>query len=295
MSYPPFLASCWTHAGDVAPGRGDETSPFGIVERMDELARAGWSGIGLVHADLVRARDQLGYPRLARELRARSLDVVEVEFLGDWWTVGERRAVSDVMRRELLEAAAELGARTLKVAGQVPATPVDDDALRDAFDHLADAAKLTGALVALEPMPFSNFPTIAAGSDFVSSVGNRNGGIIIDIWHVYRGGMTPDDLPSAVDPAHLFAVEINDATEPAPPPGLLWDDTLDARRLPGKGDWDLPAFIAAIRQLGYSGPWGVEILSNAHRALALRDAAESAIAAARSVFDAADPQAEHVR
>ncbi|MBO1901523.1 sugar phosphate isomerase/epimerase [Leucobacter weissii] len=287
-STPPLLASCWTHAGDAAPQTEDERSPFDILERVRAVAESGWSGIGLVHADLIETRRTIGLQRLGSEIRSSGLEFVEVEFLGDWWTSGKEREASDRVRRELFEAAEALGAQTIKVAGKMFSRDVDLSVMATEFDLLADEAREVGSRIAMEALPFTNFSTIGEGSRFVTDVGNSNGGIIVDIWHVYRAGNTPDDLLTDMNPDYLFAVELNDALEPSPPYEQLWDDTVDQRRLPGEGDWDVPRFINVMRELGFSGPWGVEILSEEHRAKSLQDEVTSAIRAAQSVFAAAD-------
>jgi sugar phosphate isomerase/epimerase len=41
----------------------------------------------------------------------------------------------------------------------------------------------------------------------------------------------------------------------------LVDETINHRRLPGEGEFDIPAYIRACEEQGYAGPWGVEVLS----------------------------------
>jgi len=52
----------------------------------------------------------------------------------------------------------------------------------------------------------------------------------------------------------------------------------------GEGAFDLPGFIAATRTAGYAGPYGVEILSDALRALPLPSAARRSAATAVAQF-----------
>ena len=286
MPQPALLASCWTHAGDAAPQRGDEASPFELRERVEEIARAGWQGIGLVHADLRRAADGDGLAELASLIRVNGLEHVEIEFLGDWWTTGETRARSDAVRRDLLDAAGALGAATLKVSGDMSGVEMDRSRLIDSFGELSEQARAVGTRIALEPMPFSYFATIEEGAAFVSEVGHPAGGLIVDIWHVHRAGSSLGAVEAAIDPVHLFAVELNDASDPAPED--LWTDTVDHRRLPGEGDWDVPEFIRSMRRLGFDGPWGVEVLSDEQRAKSLHDAVTSAFEATIRVFESTD-------
>ena len=65
----------------------------------------------------------------------------------------------------------------------------------------------------------------------------------------------------------------------------LFEDTVDNRFLCGEGSFDLEGLVATLRDLGFDGPWGVEILSTSFRALpvdqALKLAADSALAVLR--------------
>jgi sugar phosphate isomerase/epimerase len=77
----------------------------------------------------------------------------------------------------------------------------------------------------------------------------------------------------------IFGVELDDAA--AVVVGNLFEDTLNHRLLCGEGSFDLPGLVAALRGLGFDGPWGVEILSSSFRRLpvaqAVKMAAESAL------------------
>ena len=47
----------------------------------------------------------------------------------------------------------------------------------------------------------------------------------------------------------------------------LIDETVNHRRLPGDGEFPIRAYVAACREVGYDGPWGVEVLSEELRNL----------------------------
>lgn len=295
MTPPPLLASCWTTAGDAAPQRGDEISPFALADRVRATAEAGWAGFGLLHADLVDYTSRYSLADLSRLFRVHGIDAIELEFLGDWWRDGEIRSRSDIARGELLAAAAELGAARIKVAGSFsPLQPGELERMADEFAALCDEAQRAGTVIGLEAMPFTNFGTVGAASDFVASVGHRHGGLFLDIWHVFRAGTSLDELQHVIDPEYLVAVELNDAFEPAPAGDDLWADTVDARQLPGDGHWDLPRAINILRDLGYEGPWGVEVLSAEHRARSLDDAVTRAFQSAAEVFADADRARERI-
>ena len=286
ISNRELLATCWTSAGNAAPDRGDEVSPVDLRTRIETAAEVGWEGFGLLHADLAIAQRTIGLQELRRVFDGAGIRHVELEVLPWWWTTDERRAISDQRRTLLLGAAEVLGARTIKVAAEGGGQPVDPARFHDDLDRLATQAGNAGTRVALEFMPMTNLPTLAAGVDFVTTVGNRYGGLAVDTWHVHRGGTSYGELERILPVEYLFVVELDDADEQVV--GTLWEDTADHRRLPGEGVFDVPAFIAAIQRVGYRGPWGVEILSEQHRQLPLREGLTRARAATLQALEAAD-------
>ena len=281
-----LLATCWTSAGDAAPDRGDEVSPVELRTRIETAAEVGWEGFGLLHSDLAIARDTLGLPELRRILDGAGIEHVELELLPWWWTTDERRRISDERRALLFEAAEVLGARTIKVAAEGGGRPVDPARFHDDFDRLASQAGNAGTRVALEFMPMTNLATLQAGVEFVTAVGNRYGGLAVDTWHVHRGGTGYAELERILLVEHTFVVELDDADEQVV--GTLWEDTVDRRRLPGEGAFDVPAFIAAVHRAGYRGHWGVEIISTEFRRLPVREGLTRARTATLQALEAAD-------
>ncbi len=76
-------------------------------------------------------------------------------------------------------------------------------------------------------------------------------------------------------------VELDDA---GPPVGSLMEDTLLRRKLPGEGDFDIPAFLRAVASTGYQGLYGVEILSEEQRAMFPAEAAQRSFDATMAQF-----------
>ena len=64
----------------------------------------------------------------------------------------------------------------------------------------------------------------------------------------------------------------------------LYEEMIHCRRLPGEGEFDLAGLIAATRAAGYDGPYGIEILSHAHRALPVEQAAVAACESVRRIL-----------
>lgn len=278
---PELVASCWTSAGSVAPLENPETSPVPIADRIEAIAATGWSGFGLAHDDLAAARATLGFPALRGLIDGAGVRYVEFELLTDWWDedlAPRWRPQFDL----LLDAAEILGARFIKV-GTAMGDPLNNlDFLVEPLRRLTAEAALRGSRIALEPMPFSMVGSVPVAADLMRKVDMPGCGLVVDYWHVFRAGTTLDELSASLTADQIFGVELNDAA--AEVRGTLFEDTRDNRRLCGQGDQDVTGFIQALEFLGFKGPWGVEILSDEHRALPVKEALRVAHATALACF-----------
>ena len=271
-----LIASYWTIAGDVYPMGPNEISPFPFEKRVEVAARAGYRGLGLLHADLMTVSNRLGLKEMRRILDANGMHHVELEFLSDWYTQGPARVESDTVRKDLLEAAEALSARCIKIAPSINEPSLDDVALEmprmiESFAALSREAAKYGTSIALEIMPFSNIRTVSAALELVSTDPQPNGGLYLDIWHMARGGIDYSEV-AKIPQQWIKAVELDDADRDVV--GTLWDDTRYHRRLCGEGALDIPAFLKATRETGYRGPYAVEIISREHRRLSLEEEAK---------------------
>jgi sugar phosphate isomerase/epimerase len=285
VDLPDLLASCWTSAGDAIPGRQRGASPIAVEDRVAAVARAGYRGFGIVDADLVVVRDTIGYPALAQLLAENGLRHVEVEYLEDWWTKGERRRRSDEARQVLFEAAAALGAHHVKVGLGIREDDFDDERFAGEFDRLAREAHACGTRIGLEPPADSFMSTIAPAARLVRTVGNPAGGLLVDIWHIFRSGTRYGELVELLPAEYVFAVELNDGF--AAPVGTLYEDTFDNRLPPGEGEFNTVGFVRALDALGFAGPWGLEVMSKELRALPVEVATKKVFDAAVRVFEVA--------
>ncbi len=271
-----LIASYWTIAGDVYPMGPNEISPFPFEKRVEIAARAGYRGMGLLHADLMAVANRLGLKEMRRILDVNGMHHVELEFLSDWYAQGQVRAESDRVRKDLLEAAEALSARCIKVAPGIGEPSLDNVALEmprmiESFVALSREAEAYGTSIALEIMPFSNIRTISTALELVSMDPQPNGGLYLDIWHIARGGIDNSEV-ERIPQQFIKAVELDDADKDVV--GTLWDDTRFHRRLCGEGAFDIPAFLKAIDETGYRGPYAVEIISQEHRRLSLEEEAK---------------------
>lgn len=275
-----LIATCWTSAGDAAPMRSSERSPFDALDRVRAVGETGWAGIGFVVDDLREVRDSIGYERLAAEITSAGLRHVEVELCTGWWRDDDRWRTH---WNELLEAAQALEASFIKI-GTDSAPRVDDlEPFVVPLRQLAEEAETHGTRVALEPLPFGMVASIPQGAELIRLADHSAAGLVVDYWHVFRADTVFDELRESLSADMVFGVELCDAADEVV--GTLFEDTRDNRELIGQGDQDVAGFVAAMRDVGFAGPWGVEILSTAHRQRPLRVALEQAHRTARTVFD----------
>lgn len=285
-----LLATCWTWSGDAQPAAADESSPVEIGRRLAAVREAGWRGVGIVHADLYKIVDQLGFGGFKQALSDHGIETVQLEFISNWWTEGDLRVTSDKVRDELFAACAELGADTIKVGSELTSfgveNPVTRERFAESFDSLATRAGQHGVRVAVEPMPMSNITTIVEGAALMREIGNPHGGLVVDTWHVARGGTSYQEMVDVLPMDHVFVVELDDADEQVV--GSLWEDTIHHRRMPGDGAIDTAAFIAAMHDAGWRGIWGVEIISEELRAMSVEDATKQVFDKTTAAIEAAE-------
>lgn len=276
-----LLATYWTIAGDVYPMGPSEVSPFAFADRIQAASEAGFKGIGLVHGGMMDNVDKIGYPAMKQILDANGIKHIELEFLVDWYQTGERRRQSDKVRRELLDAAQALGARSIKVGPGIGEETADIELMAREFALLCKDAAKVGTKIMLEIMPFSNVRTVETALAIVEAADQPNGGLLLDIWHLARGNVPFSDI-AKIPVRYIVGIELNDAQKYAVEP--LWQDTIHKRCLPGEGTFDVRGFIEAVKATGYQGPWGVEILSEVERKLPLDKMANRAFSSTIEQF-----------
>lgn len=271
-----LLGLYWTTSGPVEVHVGREWSLFDLRDRCAQAARVGFSGLGLWHADLEHVLET----RTLREVKGlfdeHGLEYLELEFLMDWFLDpdDERRQASDRTRALLWEAAAELGAHHVKV-GNIPGTPCELPRLTERYAELcADAAEHHDSKVVYEFMPFDvNVNDLDSALAVVEGADAPNGGLAIDTWHMAKLDIQPGEL-TRIASGHLGWVELSDGRYENMPD--LIDETVNHRRLPGEGEFPIRSYVAACREAGYEGPWGVEVLSEELRNLPIEQIFERA-------------------
>lgn len=262
-----LLALYWTVSGPVDVHYGREWSLFEWRDRCEQAARNGFAGIGLWHADIEHQLESRSLQEMKQIFDDAGLTYLELEFISDFF--GDRseqaRQESDLCRQLLFETAATFGAHHIKT-GNIPGTPCELGRLTEAYAELCqDAARHTSARIVYEFMPPDvNVNTLDSALELVQGADQPNGGLAIDTWHMGKLGIAPHEL-RRIPLEHLAWVELSDGQ--LENMADMVDETINHRRLPGEGEFDIPGYVEACRDHGYVGPWGVEVLSTELRKL----------------------------
>lgn len=286
MTTPELLATCWTTAGDAVPLPGRDDSPIALKERIEQAAKAGFIGFGVVHNDLERFLADSTLDELGRIFAANGITAIELEFLTDWWKPVEEREESDRLFRFLLDATESLHPHHVKVGPDITGGEHDPALWAERWYDLSDAFANVGTVIALEFMPFSNIRSLDEALELVTTANHPAGGLMIDLWHIMRGG--PGELRrlEEVPLEWITGVELDDGDVEQVGDG--YTDTVLRRRIPGQGAWPIPEFIRILKDKGWAGPWGVEILSETYRIRELNDVLPEVVAATLHQFDLAE-------
>ncbi len=264
---PPLVMSSYTAGTAVA-----------FAERVDAAAAAGYDGIGLRAENYWDARASgLDGAAMADVAGAAGVPVREVEYITDWGTEADRTPEQRRKERAVFEMARTFGVGHVNV-GLLQRVPHGE--ITAAFAALCDrAGELT---VALEFMPYSGVPDLAAAWRVISDAGRSNGAIIVDVWHWARGRHATTAL-DAVPADRIVSFQLCDVrAEPMEPPRA---ESLGHRLPPGHGHGDAVGLIRALRAHGvHPTVIAVEVISDDLVARGVGHAARVSAEAARDVL-----------
>jgi sugar phosphate isomerase/epimerase len=252
----------WTTAG-VFPGRG-EISRFDFKARVQAAARAGFKGIGIWHTDLEHILQYRTLKEMQKILDDNGMKHIELEFITDWFLDGARKAEADSRKKRLFEASEALHAKHIKV-GDFYNSTCPMSRIIEAFATLCKEAENYGATIGFEIMGCAMINNIKDALKMVETTGAENGGLIIDIYQVANLGMTYEEIGS-IPLKYLTNVELNDGTLPGSP-----NHDPSNRKFCGEGEYDIKGFINCVNNMGYTGPWGVEVISEKLATLPLKE------------------------
>lgn len=120
---------------------------------------------------------------------------------------------------------------------------------------LADLAAEYDLALYLETLAWTPTTGMASQVELIELAGRPNIKMVIDFWHCYVSGDTPQDI-ARINKDHIFGVHVCDSLKFDG--GIPNEDVL--RDVPtGKGVLDLKAWVEAVKATGYQGWWSCEL------------------------------------
>jgi sugar phosphate isomerase/epimerase len=282
------------------------TLPYGVPfrERVEAAAAAGFAAITLWGPDHARAHQEgLSDADLRQLLDDAGLTVGELDSVWTWAPGTEGVAIPadenpdgyfSVSENQIFRLADVVGARSVTASPWAPKSAPHTtrsaldrslERVAEGYAGLCDRAARHGLLVQLEFLPWTLVPDLATATEIVRLADRRNGGIVIDAWHLFRTANDPAVVRS-VPGDRIIALQLADA--PAATEEDLATATLHSRLLPGEGDLPLAELLRVLRELEAPAPIGVEIFSDDLHRLGAREAARRAAEATRALLAEAD-------
>lgn len=281
-----LVAVCWTTAGDAVPHPGLDLSPELLHDRIMAAGRAGYTGFGILGADLAA---YLAAGHSFDELRTRLDDSgirhIELEFLTGWWLPDDDVHPAERENRTLLLRASEaLQPFHVKTGPDINGGEFHLERYAERYRSAGAAFADAGTVLSMEFMPFADVSTLAQAVDLVAAADHPACGLMIDIWHLMRGSGTFEELRTV--PLHyITGVELDDGA--ATQVGSGYEDTTLRRKLCGQGEFPVTDFIRTVQDMGWTRPWGVEIISETYRKRPIAEAIAESFTTAMDSFTAA--------
>jgi sugar phosphate isomerase/epimerase len=246
-----LLAVTWVRWPGGDEDVAEPTPAWPLETVLDAAACAGFEAVGLDHYTIgayVRdggRLDDVGGLLQTRGLRCTDVGVLPIG-LGD----------AAVAAQEIASTATVTGAPVCIAALYA------DVAAADATSELRAAAEVlddVGVRIAFEFTAYGHRRSLADAIGLCRAVGWQRCGLLVDSWHVFRGG-EPLTLLRSLAADQIALVHVNDA-----PPESGFDPMFEGRfrrAVPGRGTFPLDAFFDALDTVGYDGTVSVEVLSS---------------------------------
>lgn len=239
MSHP--LALSHLSALDVAP-----------AELAPAAAKAGFHAFGIRMNPA--APGAIEYPLRAGTAEIRALKILlDDHGIGIWdiELIPLLPGIEIETYRPMFEAGAYLGARRLNVSGD----DADFGRLSETFARVCAVAGEYGLGVDLEFMRWRAVGTLGQAREVVERSGATNGGILLDMLHVFRAWSTVEDV-AALPKGLITGAQIADAPLASPPDDKIIEEARNYRLPAGAGELPLAGLVAA---LGGDVPYSVEV------------------------------------
>ncbi|MBL8270735.1 bifunctional sugar phosphate isomerase/epimerase/4-hydroxyphenylpyruvate dioxygenase family protein [Steroidobacter sp.] len=250
--------------------------------KLQAIADAGFDGVELVETDLHTydgtARD------VGRTLRELGLTCTAFQRVSDFEGMSaaiRSRSFGLIERR--FDAMEQVGTDLLIVGSNASlATSGDRQRIVEDFHELAERAHARGMRIGYEALAWGRYIFDHREAWSVVKETNHSAlGLVLGSFHSLARNVPMESLPD-IDPAKIFLVHLADA------PVIQMDFRSWSRHyryLPGQGELDLEAYVAALRARGYDGIWSLEIFNDRFRASAAATTAVDGMRSLRYIED----------
>ncbi len=234
--------------------------PASLMDKIAIAGEAGYEAIELWSDDLTEYEAENGsLEGVVEALEDNGLKVATLIALHGWMdSAGEehQKALADARRR--MRQAAAVGSSY--IIASPPRGEVDLHQGAQRYRQLLEMGKEYGVKPAMEFLGFvEGVNQIKDAWQIVTEADDPDGTIVLDVFHIYRGGSPVDDLRKI--PGDRIAIfHFNDA--PAHPPR---EQQTDADRVyPGDGIAPLGDMLEIIKESGYQGIVSLELFNRTY-------------------------------
>ncbi len=214
-------------------------------EQAVMLKELGYPGVGHIWLDKVEER--------LKTLDAAGLRLYQITMIVD---LAPDKTPYDTTRfKEVCALIKGRGVQfDLLVNGRKPSDPAFDDQAVTVLREMSDQARASGSQLLLYPHQGSWIERIEDSIRVADKVDRPNVGVMFNLSHWLRVDKSRDYKPLLKQAMpRLWAVSINGADEQDEKPG--WDRYIQPL---DKGSFDVAAFLRSLRELGFTGPIGLQ-------------------------------------
>ena len=215
-----------------------------LQEQAALLKELGYDGVGHLWLDNI--------PERLRTLDAAGLKLFQITMTVD---ITPGKQAYDQRLKEVMPLLKGRGVQFLLIMnGLKPSDPAGDARAVEVVREMADLASPSGAQILLYPHSFCWLETIQDTVRVAEKVDRPNVGVMFNLCHWLRVSKDRDYQPLLTQAMpRLRAVSINGADEFDSQPG--WAHYIQPL---GRGSFDMFTFLKTLRQLGYTGPVGLQ-------------------------------------
>lgn len=233
-----------------------------LEDKIEAIAATGFDGIEIFEQDFIA--DPRPPREVGKRVRDAGLEVMLFQPFRDFEGLpGDlRRKAFDRAERKF-DVMQELGCDLVLICSSVHPEALGgiDRAAAD-FHELGERAAKRGLRVGYEALAWGRHVDDHRDAwEIVRRADHPNVGLILDSFHTLGRGIDPDSI-RRIPGEKIFFVQLADAPQISMDL-LYWSRHF--RNMPGEGDLDVPAFMAAVMATGYQGPISLEIFNDQFR------------------------------